>query len=315
MSFDPQSLAALIAARGPVARVVVANIAGSVPREVGAAMLVWPGGQEGTIGGGALEFQAAERAVAALHAREDRFDRVPLGPGVGQCCGGRVDLLTEVWTAERLATVDDAVLARPCPGRNATPGLAVQRVISQARGQGAVVKPHLIDGWMIEPLSQPTRPLWIYGAGHVGRAIVDVLAPVPEIAITWVDTASDRFPDTVADKVTKLIAVNPADVVAHAPAAAEHLILTYSHAFDLEICHRLLAHGFAHAGLIGSQTKWARFRKRLAALGHGPDQIARITCPIGDPSLGKHPQAIAIGVAGAVLQQGQTAASTQGKTG
>ena len=80
-------------------------------------------------------------------------------------------------------------------------------------------------------------------------------------------------------------------------------MLTYSHALDLDLCHRLLAHGFARAGVIGSATKWARFRSRLAALGHAPDAIARIDCPIGDPSLGKHPQAIAIGVAQAVLSR------------
>ena len=89
----------------------------------------------------------------------------------------------------------------------------------------------------------------------------------------------------------------------HAPPSAEHLVLTYSHALDLEICHRLLSHGFARAGLIGSATKWARFRKRLLALGHSEVSIARITCPIGDPALGKHPQAIAIGVAHDFLAQ------------
>ena len=78
-------------------------------------------------------------------------------------------------------------------------------------------------------------------------------------------------------------------------------MLTYSHALDLELCHRLLTHGFARAGLIGSATKWARFRARLAALGHPPYAIARIDCPIGNPALGKHPQAIAIGVAAAFV--------------
>ena len=92
-----------------------------------------------------------------------------------------------------------------------------------------------------------------------------------------------------------------------APAEAEHLVLTYSHALDLEICHRLLGHGFRAAGLIGSATKWARFRSRLAALGHAPEQVARIRCPIGDPALGKHPQAIAVGVAAEILSAGVSA--------
>jgi xanthine dehydrogenase accessory factor len=114
--------------------------------------------------------------------------------------------------------------------------------------------------------------------------------------------------------VTPLVAVNPADLVA-APPEAEHLILTYSHALDLELCHRLLGHGFASCGLIGSRTKWARFRSRLAALGHGEASVARIRCPIGDPTLGKHPQAIAVGVAQEVLRGTRHEAARRDGTG
>lgn len=307
MSLSRETLAALIAQHGPVARVVVAGVAGSTPREVGAAMIVWPGGQSGTIGGGALELAAAERAVATLADGTDRFDRVPLGPSVGQCCGGRVDVLTEIWTGEKLATLG-TIHARPCPGEAADMPLAVARVLNSARAQGTAPGPQMLGGWMIEPVDRVTRRLWIYGAGHVGRALVETLAPLPDMAITWVDSSDARFPGAVPATVTPLVATNPADAVRHAPADAEHLVLTYSHALDLEICHRLLGQGFARAGLIGSKTKWARFRKRLAALGHGPEQIARIECPIGDPTLGKHPQAIAIGVAARLL--GQSAART-----
>ncbi len=87
-----------------------------------------------------------------------------------------------------------------------------------------------------------------------------------------------------------------------APSHAEHLILTYSHALDLELCHRILSRSFGALGLIGSATKRARVRNRLAALGHGPEQIERMQCPIGDPGLGKHPQAIALGVAAEFLK-------------
>ncbi|MEY8837519.1 xanthine dehydrogenase accessory protein XdhC, partial [Cribrihabitans sp. XS_ASV171] len=163
--------------------------------------------------------------------------------------------------------------------------------------------PQLIEGWMVEPVTRPARPLWIWGAGHVGRAILDVMAPLPELAITWVDTAPERFPERVAECVTAVPAANPADLVRHAPHHAEHLVLTFSHALDLELCHRLLGHDFAFAGLIGSATKWARFRSRLAVLGHPPERIARITCPIGAPELGKHPQMIAVGVAAQLLRR------------
>ncbi|SFP88617.1 molybdenum cofactor sulfurylase [Tranquillimonas alkanivorans] len=290
-------MARALAGHGRVARVVVAETAGSVPREVGASMLVWPGGQSGTIGGGALEFEAAKTALDVLETGADRVDRRPLGPGLGQCCGGAVTLLTEVWDATRLERVTDDVVAR---GPGEMP-LAVRRVLNAARAEGRAPAPALVAGWMVEPVTKPVRELWIWGAGHVGRALVAVLSPLPDLSITWVDTAAERFPATVPEGVTQLVAANPADLVAHAPNEAEHLILTFSHALDLELCHRLLRHGFRFAGLIGSATKWARFRSRLRQLGHADAQIDRICCPIGQPELGKHPQAIAVGVAAGLL--------------
>jgi xanthine dehydrogenase accessory factor len=121
--------------------------------------------------------------------------------------------------------------------------------------------------------------------------------------MTWVDTDLDRFPANLPANTRVLPVADPARAVALAPTDAEHLILTYSHALDLDLCHQLLTHGFASCGLIGSATKWARFRARLAALGHTLSAIARIDCPIGDPALGKHPQAIAISVASSLLSR------------
>lgn len=292
--FDLAELADAIAAHGRVARVVIAGFKGSSPREVGAAMLVWTGGQSGTIGGGALEWQAAQRARDMLATGEPRLDHAALGPALGQCCGGTVTLLTEVYHADNLPELAPAI-ARSLDGSPMP--LAVKRLIDRARGQGAAPAPQFLQGWMVEPLATPSRALWIWGAGHVGRALVAVLAPLPGVAITWVDTAPDRFPDALPSNVKALPAADPAAAVALAPQNAEHLILTYSHTLDLALCHGLLRHGFARCGLIGSATKWARFKSRLGALGHSSQTIAGIDCPIGDPSLGKHPQAIAIGVA------------------
>lgn len=234
--------------------VTVLRTAGSVPREAGTQMLVYADRIEGTIGGGALEWEAMRMARAMLlDGRESAEETVPLGPSRGQCCGGSVTL--------GYALAEDMVVP---------------------------------DG----------RPLWIYGAGHVGRALVSVMAPLPDYRITWVDTGADRFPGDVPVGVTPLVAADPARVVAHAPNAAEHLVLTYSHEIDLAVCHAILSQPFAGAGLIGSATKWARFRRRLHALGHDDAQISRIGCPIGDPSLGKHPQAIALGVATAMIAGG-----------
>lgn len=228
--------------------ITVTKTAGSVPRGSGTQMCVWADRTTGTIGGGALEWQAMAAAREMLADGRNHLTRtIPLGPSLGQCCGGSVTL--------ELA-------------RNAA---------------------------VAEPVG---RPLWIYGAGHVGRAIVHVMAPLPDFTITWVDTAADRFPQT---DVTTLVAADPAQAVKHAPPDAAHLILTYSHKIDLALCHAVLSREFHSAGLIGSATKWARFKTRLAALGHSPAQIARIACPIGDPALGKHPAAIALGVATAMI--------------
>ena len=297
--FDLPALTAAVHQYGRVARVVIASHDGSAPRETGASMLVWASGQSGTIGGGALEHQATLAARAQTQACT--LARIPLGPALGQCCGGAVTLVTEVFTASTLP--QGPIVARSVDGSPMP--LAVQRLMAQARGQGAQPVTQLLQGWLVEPVLTPKRQLWLWGAGHVGRAIVAVMAPLPDLSITWVDVALDRFPDAIPLGVTALPAPDLAQAMALAPRDAEHLILTFSHLLDLDICHRALIHGFLRCGLIGSATKWARFQKRLTELGHSPIEIAKITCPIGQPALGKHPQAIALGVAAEFLHQAQ----------
>ncbi len=236
---------------GPVT-VTITDVRGSAPREAGTKMQIWPDRQEGTIGGGALEWQATQMARDMLRNGVTPSEHtIPLGPNLGQCCGGSVRLRFDQST------------------------------------QKTVPAGH---------------PLWIWGAGHVGRAIIGAMSPLPDFNITWVDTAQNRFPQTVPDTVAQLVATNPAQAVKHAPKQAHHLILTYSHDIDLKLCDALLRHHFTFVGLIGSATKWARFRSRLAGLGHSEGEIAQICCPIGDPSLGKHPTAIALGVAAQLLK-------------
>ncbi|WP_323766390.1 xanthine dehydrogenase accessory protein XdhC [Marinovum sp.] len=232
-------------------RITVTEARGSTPREPGTAMRVWAETQEGTIGGGTLEWQATQTARQMLAEGHDHAQRrMALGPDMGQCCGGAV-------TLEFI--------------RNAC-----------------------------EPPGE-TAELWLWGAGHVGRAIAATMAPLGDPRITLIDTSAARLPDPLPAGVTPLIAADPLRAVRHAPREAGHIIVTFSHDLDLALCDALLGHGFASCGLIGSATKWARFRKRLAALGHSAAQISRIACPIGDPRLGKHPQAIAIGVAARYL--------------
>jgi xanthine dehydrogenase accessory factor len=271
--FDRAELERAIMAHGTVARIVLLDVRGSVPRPAGTAMLVWEGGQSGTIGGGALEYEASRAALKALGS--DVVRTYPLGPALGQCCGGSVTVLIETYDAARLATVPEAgryTRSLPISGRQYS-----------------------------EEIRPAGQPLVIWGAGHVGRAMVSVMAPLPDLQITWVDTGPERFPDAMPHGIDPTVAQTPEKLVPHLPKTADHLILTYSHDIDFALCHSLLSHGFRTCGLIGSETKWARFRKRLLTLGHRSDAISRITCPIGDPRLGKHPQAIAVGVAAALL--------------
>ena len=236
----------------PSVTITILDTKGSVPRAAGTTMQVFADGQSGTIGGGALEWEATRLARRMLKTGRDADRRsFSLGPDMGQCCGGVVTLGFQ---------------------RGAAPG------------------PSLIRA-----------PLVIWGAGHVGRAIAAAMAPLRDRPLTLVDTTPDRLPDPLPAGVTPLVAADMPRVIPHTPRTGDHLILTYSHEIDLALCNGLLRHGAARIGLIGSATKWARFRKRLTALGHAEREISRITCPIGDPSLGKHPQAIALGVATALL--------------
>ncbi|MCC5986805.1 MAG: xanthine dehydrogenase accessory protein XdhC [Pararhodobacter sp.] len=262
-------------------------------------------------GGRALPVPAARATQEEPEAKAATLtQRLPLGPALGQCCGGAVTLVHELIDAAALAAIPETGLhARRIEGSADMP-LAIARALRDARGQGKAATIWK-SGWLAEPVHPPARPLWVWGAGHVGRAIVATIAPLPDFAITWLDTGPSRFPQAIPQGVTLQHAPNPADLVTQAPSDAEHLILTFSHALDLELCHRLLAHGFASAGLIGSKSKAARFRSRLRALGHSPAQIARIRCPIGDPALGKHPQAIALGVGAALLKQPQAHSLTE----
>lgn len=297
MSLDLHGLQQAVAMHGRVGRIVIVDHKGSAPREAGASMLVWSTGQSGTIGGGALEFEAVNALRARLASNAPELSHIALGPALNQCCGGAVSLLSEVFDKNTLPESG----TRRIFGTKLKP-IAIRRQERRARnGEGGTLT--FENGWLFEPLRPSTTPLWVYGAGHVGRAIVCVMAPMPDFAVTWIDTDPNRYPEVIPPSVTALPAPNPAASVALAPPDAAHLILTYSHTLDLELCHQLLQHGFGFAGLIGSKTKWARFRSRLADLGHDSAQISRICCPIGQPELGKHPQAIALGVASQLLRQ------------
>ncbi|MCY4195550.1 MAG: xanthine dehydrogenase accessory protein XdhC [Rhodobacteraceae bacterium] len=293
----------LVRRHGSVARVLVAKASGSVPRKQGTAMAVWKDGQSGTIGGGALEFHATEKArIQLTHGNPaPHLERISLGPNLGQCCGGSVTLLTELFDGESLETLQkhtqDEYCLRPIRA-HARDGNAARDKLSISPYEAELAK-----GWIAEKLAAPRQAVWIYGAGHVGRAIVDLLVPLNRFAIVWIDVGPERFPEISAENVDILPTPDPAQSVMHAPDACDHLVLTYSHAMDLEICNRILSRKFSWAGLIGSATKWARFRRRLIASGYTPDAVDQISCPIGNPRLGKNPHAIAVGVVADLLSR------------
>lgn len=316
---------------GVVVRITVIRADGSTPREVGAAMLVDQRGQEATIGGGALELEATCHAraiiartgeVASPWRRETRD--FALGPSLGQCCGGHTRLLFELFTPRELPALaalaaidgrDGALLLRPvspgvpplilCDRKGEIPG-APPRAARVARDIVTGVRPRraeLVAGsgmepWFLEPCAMSVTPLYIYGAGHVGRALVRVLEGLP-FAVTWVDTERSRFPDAIPAHAVAQVAAVPAAAAASAPAGACHIVLTFSHALDLAICFVLLQRAdFRFLGLIGSATKRARFLKRLREAGIADGALARLTCPIGIAGLtGKEPSVIAVSVA------------------
>lgn len=244
--------------------VEIISTKGSAPRDAGTAMRVTAFDTQGTIGGGALEHQAIAKARHILEAGgPEQTQSLPLGPGLGQCCGGAV-VLNYTYDVRQI----DDVRTRAYPK---------------------------------VPICGKPILLWLWGAGHVGRAVARAAHP-HAFDITWVDSATDRFPDMIPEHITPVSASDMPRLALRAPSEAHHLIFTYAHDIDLALCAALLRRGASNIGLIGSATKWARFRRRLSALGLDPETI---TCPIGDTSLGKEPDAIALGTLRALVAQAQ----------
>lgn len=234
----------------PAILVTLLDAAGSTPRAAGTKMLVTADGLAGTIGGGALEFTAIETARALLDSgvTELRTETYPLGPRLGQCCGGRVSLL-------------------------------------------------------FEPVRPPRLRIGLFGAGHVAKALVTLLGTLPA-RVAWIDNRPDLFPATVPANVAARVVEAPETLLM--PGFSHVLIMTHDHALDYRLAAaalRLADRPFV--GVIGSQTKRARFASRLTAAGL---DATRLVCPIGLPGLtGKHPGEIAVAVAAQILAAPQPA--------
>jgi xanthine dehydrogenase accessory factor len=275
---------------GPAALVTILATEGSAPRRPGARMVVTKTGLKGTIGGGALEYQAMgqARAILALDPGSWRVQDYPLGPLLGQCCGGRVRLLVE-----RLAevpdregpfevTLSDRVVRTLLPGDH--PGPVTARGPLPTAGAR-----------FLEPLESNFLPVCLFGAGHVGHAIAARAEGLP-LDIAWYDSRAEMA------ETPGVILAEEADMVAQAAAAPEDgavVILTHDHALDYRLAEAALGGRARFVGLIGSETKRARFLSRLVA---GGVDSARLTCPIGLPGLsGREPETIAIAILAQLL--------------
>ena len=287
-----------IARDGGVVRASLVGVRGSAPREAGAMMLITPTDIWQTIGGGTLEFEVMAKARAMLASPPTPWQRqitsAALGPDMGQCCGGHVKVLLE-----RFGKDEDAVLAVLANCRRLAHPLA--GAAPPVDAGDAAIGPDAGGSLFVAPVMQLGRPIFLYGAGHIGRALAPHLVAL-RLDLHWVDVAAARFPGDIPDGATRVVARDPSVIAAHAPGDAIHLVITHSHALDEALCHRILAGpGFARLGLIGSATKAARFRSRLAKAGIAPDCLDRLVCPVGLPEItGKHPARVALSIAAGV---------------
>jgi xanthine dehydrogenase accessory factor len=298
-----------IEAEGAGALVSLVKVEGSSPRESGARMIVRPSGAfNGTIGGGALEWEALDAARAALAAGRGALRRrtISLGPDLAQCCGGRVQWLIETFDARdrgELATLAAAELAGPfvAEATKRADGRLARKVLSGPAGEGAEIEP-LPDGGLRERFADHATTLYLFGAGHVGRALVLALAPLP-FRTRWIDPRREIFPERAPTNVVMVHAAEPTRELADAPDGAQVLVMTHSHPLDLAIVSEALRQQrFSFVGLIGSATKRARFMSQMRAAGLSEEALARLVCPIGLPGVeGKEPAVIAAAIAAQLL--------------
>lgn len=298
-SLEKQRRAALIS---------VVKVEGSAPREVGARLVIQQdAGFFGTIGGGRLEYETLAVADQALSVKAPSASlRVwPLGPNLGQCCGGSVTTLIETFNTGDLTEVRKLAAAE-----EAGPFLALSRMTKGGRIARKIVdrSPGGAGGGafsveqFVERFGEVGAELLLFGAGHVGRAVVLALSQLP-FEVRWIDSRSDQFPDHVPSNVVTVRTDEPEREIDLAPSGAFVLIMTHSHPLDYSIAASALrCADLAFVGLIGSVTKRARFASQARQLGLSEQQIARLVCPIGLPEIkGKQPSIIAASVAAQLL--------------
>ncbi len=292
---------------GAAASVLVLDVAGSAPREAGARLDVRRDGRfTGTIGGGALEWKALALAQRAMDRGEARGDvrAFSLGPELAQCCGGRVRLLIESFDAGSLPMLETAAASDAVLTTIAADGAVRRSRIADVSGPAIEPRP---DGSFVERLCPERIPVLLFGAGHVGRALALALAPLP-VELDWIDPRPDAFPAHVPGTARLHATADPGPVLDRARDGAQVLVMTHSHALDLDVVAAALARPrLGPVGLIGSATKRARFLKRLTERGIAAE---RLLCPIGLPGIrSKLPAVIAASVAASILIEAERVAA------
>lgn len=326
-------LADLCAADEAAVLVTVAGIRGSAPREIGAKMVVTSTQTIGTIGGGQLEYQCARVAVELLQEERLSLRSFALGSSMGQCCGGVVEILFEPFSngmpswlrdlralyGQHKAAVVVTRISRSSPIKfvvtdeqvfGVEESNALSRMVAEAR--------LILDGErepqrgvqeFYEPVVVPDLNIAVFGAGHVGSAVVDTLSRL-DCNIRWVDSRRKIFRQVPAN-VRAIEAADPKLEVAAMPSGSYYLVMTHSHALDFDICDRILRRGdVRYCGLIGSRSKRRRFEKRYRQQGMPQSTIDSLVCPIGVNGIsGKKPAEIAVATAAEILKLYEQAAN------
>ena len=228
--------------------VSIVALQGSSPRGVGSKIIVTEDKQFDSIGGGHLEYKAIAQAREMLaHGGKTQMIDYRLGASLGQCCGGKVNLMFEIFSSIKL-------------------------------------------------------PVVVFGAGHVGRALVPLLAQLP-VQVTWVDSRYDMLPKQLPSGVVGVHEEHPQDHVADCLAGSCYLIMTHHHGVDLALTQAVLNRADAsYLGVIGSVTKGRKFRQRLAAKDYSQVVIDQFNCPMGKAGIiGKQPMEVAIAIAAQVM--------------
>lgn len=319
-------LSDLAAAAEPAVLVTVAGVRGSAPREIGAKMIVTGTETVGTIGGGQLEYQSTRVAVNMLGQRLSTLRSFPLGSSMGQCCGGVVEILFEplsdglpLWLrdlraihGQRERAIVATRISKAHPSKFVVTENEVYGNGSEGTAAAMIQKARVLlvtnpvatrdVQEFFEPVIGTDLNIAVFGAGHVGSAVVKALSGL-DCNIRWIDNRRGMFRQVPAN-VRIVETADPALEVAALPPGSFYLVMTHSHALDFNICDRILRRtDAAYCGLIGSRSKRRRFEKRYRQQGMPQQVLDNLTCPIGvDGISGKKPAEIAVAAAAEILK-------------